>query len=117
MPTTPAHAGRFPFMPAKRRPVERIQTLHPDPSKGGPRIIRWKYEAVREAILEAVPREPPGLPFKELPAKVRSTLDSRILADLGSVAWYTVTVKLDLEARGELARVEGARPQHLIRMD
>lgn len=95
--------------------MDRIHTLHPDPEKDGVRILHWKYDAVREAILEAVPREEPGLAFKELAGRVRSALDPTILEDLGSVAWYTVTVKLDLEARGELARVEGARPQRLIR--
>lgn len=38
------------------------------------------------------------------------------LEELGSVGWYTTTVKLDLEARGEIARVESARPQRLVRL-
>lgn len=29
--------------------------------------------------------------------------------------WYVTTVKLDLEARGELVRVAGVKPQHLMR--
>ncbi len=29
----------------------------------------------------------------------------------GSVMWYYTTVKLDLEARGEIRRVPGSRPQ------
>jgi hypothetical protein len=36
------------------------------------------------------------------------------LTELGSVSWYTTTVKLDLEARGGIARVKGAKPQWLI---
>jgi len=95
--------------------MDRIQTLHPDPGKGGPRILRWKYDAVRAAILAVLPSEEPGLPFKELAGKVQQVLDSRALSDLGSVPWYTVTVKLDLEARGAVARVEGSRPQRLVR--
>ena len=96
--------------------MDRIETLHPDPAKAGVRIERWKYDSVRKAILGAVPREAPGLPFKELSGKVRSALSAEDLSRMGSVSWYTVTVKLDLEARGEIARVEGARPQRLVQI-
>ncbi len=95
--------------------MDRIETLHPDPAKAGVRIERWKYDAVREAILDALPRKTPGLPFKELSGRVRSALSAEDLSKMGSVSWYTVTVKLDLEARGEIARVDGARPQRLVR--
>jgi hypothetical protein len=98
------------------RVSERIQTLHPDPEKTGPRIIRWKYDAVRGALLRAIPRKEPGFLFKELPAKVRSLLGGKVLKELGSVTWYTTTVKLDLEARGEIARVCNSRPQRLVRL-
>jgi hypothetical protein len=33
----------------------------------------------------------------------------------GSVTWYVTTVKLDLEARGEVKRVPNSRPQ-LVRL-
>ena len=95
--------------------MDRVLTLHPDPRKSGVRIVRWKYDAVREAILEAVPREEPGLLFKELAGLVRLALDPDLLAELGSVPWYTVTVKLDLEARGELTRLKGSGSQRLVR--
>lgn len=94
---------------------ERIQTRHPQPDKSGPRILRWKYDAVRRAILEALPREEPGLPFQDLNGAVGRHLTTEESASLGSLPWYVVTVKLDLEARGEIARVQGARPQSLIR--
>lgn len=94
---------------------DRVETLHPDPTKSMPAVDRWKYEAVRKAILAAVPRSGEGLAFKELPGRVREHLDAESLETLGSVSWYTTTVKLDLEARGELKRVSGARPQRLLR--
>lgn len=55
------------------------------------------------------------MPFSELSEKVKSALPAKQLAELGSVSWYTTTVKLDLEVRGNLYRVEGARPQRLLR--
>ena len=39
----------------------------------------------------------------------------RPAADLGSVGRYTTTVKLDLEARGEIERMKGVRPQRWVR--
>jgi hypothetical protein len=33
----------------------------------------------------------------------------------GSVTWYVTTVKLDMEARGEVKRVQNSRPQ-LVRL-
>ena len=93
----------------------RVQTRHPDPGKSGPRISRVKYDAVREALLKAVPRDPEGVLFKELPERVRRLLPRRVRENLGSINWYTVTVKLDLEARRVLERVPGARPQRLRR--
>jgi hypothetical protein len=99
------------------RDEERVQTLHPDPKKSGPRILRWKYEAVRRAILNILPTAEPGLPFRELTGGVRDRLSGEELGALGSASWYVVTVKLDLEARGEVSRLPGGGPQRLIRID
>ena len=81
----------------------QVQTRHPDPAKRGPRIPRWKYEAVKRAILDTVP----GL--------VSAALDPDELAALGSVSWHVTVVKLDLEARRLVERVPGASPQRLRR--
>jgi len=45
---------------------------------------------------------------------VSDVLDQRIREKLGSVAWHTITVKLNMEVEGELRRVDGLKPQHLI---
>ncbi|MGB5160951.1 MAG: hypothetical protein WBP10_11325 [Thermoanaerobaculia bacterium] len=94
---------------------KRVQIRHPDPTKSMPAIDHWKYEAVRQAILTAVPKSGEGLLFKELPGRVREHLPADKLENLGSVSWYTTTVKLDLESRGEVKRVPGSRPQRLLR--
>ena len=94
---------------------ERFRTQHPDPEKQGENIVKWKYEAVRSAMLAAVPRDEPGSKFSELAGVVRESLSGQELADLGSVNWYTTVVKLDLEARGELRRLPGSGPQRLVR--
>ncbi|HYN89576.1 MAG TPA: hypothetical protein VER55_13660 [Ardenticatenaceae bacterium] len=95
---------------------EKTQLRHPDSQKEAPRISTEKYEAVRAAILEAVPHDEEGIPFKDLDTRVASLLPQDALEALGSVGWYTTSVKLDLEARGLIERVPGARPQRLRRV-
>ena len=94
---------------------EKIQLLHPDPDKEAPRIDTWKYELVKTAILDIVPQNDEGVPFKTLSDRVAEQLSADEIKNLGSVGWYTTTVKLDLEARGLIERVPGAKPQYLIR--
>ncbi|HXI02335.1 MAG TPA: hypothetical protein VNI57_04085 [Candidatus Saccharimonadales bacterium] len=94
---------------------ERIQLLHPERGKSAPRIDKGKYDAVRKAILRAVPANAEGITWRELPGKVRALLPPRSRSTLGSVTWYTVSVKLDMEARGELERIPGAVPQRIRR--
>ena len=91
-----------------------ILTLNVTEGSGGKRIARDRYESMKAAILEAVPEEPGGMPFKELTAAVRGRIAAKVFAG-ASIGWYATTVKLDLEARGLLERVPGATPQRLRR--
>lgn len=96
--------------------MERIKTLRPERGKTGPNILRWKCEAVSRAILAVLPTREPGIPFGELSERVREALPPDEREDLGSIPWYTVTVMMDLEARREVARVAGVRPQRRVRV-
>jgi hypothetical protein len=97
------------------RSEETIQLEHPEEGKSAPRIAKTKYNAVRKAILRAVPKSKTGLSFKDLSRKVPPLLPKDVRSTIGSVMWYVVTVKLDLEARGEIERVPGSGPQRLRR--
>jgi hypothetical protein len=94
---------------------DKVVCETPTPGKQPTRIDRWKYDAVRKAILKVTPRRGDGIRFSELADKVKSALPAKQLAELGSVSWYTTTVKLDLEVRGDIYRVDGARPQRLLK--
>ena len=87
---------------------EKILTLHPA-GKQGVNIDRRKYDTVRQAIEETL-RVQPGTTFSELTGAVNRRIGDSFD---GSVAWYVVSVKLDLEARGVLERVDGRSPQRL----
>ena len=88
---------------------EKILTLHPA-GKAGVNIDKQKYDTVREAIILSL-REHDTLSFGELTAEVRKRLEGTFA---GSISWYVTTVKLDLEARGEIARVPKSSPQRLV---
>ena len=84
-------------------------------AEGVTRIPLWKFDVLRGAILEAVGEAGPvGLLYKEMNEAVRPRLSADQLARLGSLGWHVVSVKLELEVRGELVRVEGAKPQRLV---
>lgn len=95
---------------------EKVHCATPAPGKKGTWIARWKYDAVRKAIRKVVPRNRTGVAFEDLPELVEGALTDAERAELGSVMWYTVTVKLHLETTGELERVAGVTPQRLRRV-
>jgi hypothetical protein len=71
------------------------------------RIEKARYDAMRAAILENLQRYG-AMTFSQLGALLEDLMQGSFD---GSVLWYYTTVKLDLEARGEIRRVPGSRPQ------
>jgi hypothetical protein len=87
---------------------KKIMTLHPE-GKQGVNIAREKYDTVREAIIDALSRHG-EMTYGHLTEEVHRKLEGGFE---GSVNWYVVTVKLDLEARGVVKRLPGRSPQRL----
>lgn len=85
---------------------DTIRTLHPA-KKQGVNISREKYDVIRNAIL-CVLRTQKEMPFMKLSRAVEKEVNGNFD---GSVMWYVTTVKLDMEARGEIKRVPNSRPQ------
>jgi hypothetical protein len=90
--------------------MDKILTLHPQAGKQGVRIETGKYSVIREAILDAV-RTHGEISFEALTESVETRLQGSFN---GSIPWYVITVKLDLEARGEIRRVPGSKPQRIV---
>ena len=83
---------------------ERILTKHPL-GKSGKSISKQDYDLFKEAIASALKgRE---LTHTELVARLNQSLKARFS---GNISWYTVTVKLDLEARKVIQRT-ASKPQ------
>lgn len=89
---------------------DTIRTLHPK-KKQGVNISKEKYEIIRKAILSIL-RKHKEMPFMKLSNAVEEEVNGKFE---GSVMWYVTTVKLDLEARGDVKRVPKSRPQ-LVRL-
>ena len=86
---------------------EKIKTLHPH-GKNGVNMSRAKYDQLKTAVEKALQKGP--LTFSQLLDKVQSDLSGHFE---GSISWYCEYVKLDLEARGLVKRVENQKPQLL----
>lgn len=96
-------------MPRHDTTDDRVMLKNPNTGRDDLRILTAVYEPTRSAILGAI-GEVDELPNSELRAEVERRTDPALWAD-NSVGWYTTSVKLDLEARGLIAK-EGS-PQRL----
>ena len=85
---------------------DTVRTLHPE-KKQGVKISREKYEVIRKAIMTTL-RKQKEMTFMNLSRAVEKEVKEKFD---GSVMWYVTTVKLDMEARGEIRRVPSSRPQ------
>jgi hypothetical protein len=97
----------------KQSTKSKVLCETPTPGKKGTRIHEWKYEAVRKALRKVIPRKAPGVLFEDLPELVDQALPAEARQKLGSVPWYTTTVKLHLEVIGEIERIPGSSPQRV----
>jgi hypothetical protein len=85
--------------------------------KGEPVMIeKWRYDLLKQAILNVVPADDIGLMYKQLTPAVRANLSREDRKRIGQLHHDTTLVKLDLEYHGELERIEGMRPQYLRRV-
>jgi len=88
---------------------EKILTKHPD-GKKGVNINYEKYLLVKNTILDIL-KENPEITYQEMNKKAISRLKGHFE---GSISWYVVTVKLDLEARGIIQGIKKTSPHKLI---
>jgi len=97
-------------------PDDRIQLRHPDPSKKTATIARDSYAVARRTVLSIVPATEPGITLNDYLAAVAAKLPQAKGWDPSlSASWYAMAMKLDLEARGELKRINRKPPQRLVR--
>lgn len=83
-------------------------TLHPD-GKNGVNIDLEKYNLIKHTILKII-KEHKEITYQNL----NKLAVERLMAIFqGSIPWYVVTVKLDLEARKIIDRLPETSPQRI----
>ncbi len=76
------------------------------------RVDKQKYDAVKKAMLKALPRTTPGLTQAEMVEAVKAYLPADLFPGGAKAGWWTKTVQLDLEAKGMVVREKSASPLH-----
>ena len=94
---------------------EMFEALHPDPNKQGTRVTKTIYDVYKEALLKTKPATPEGIEFMQLSKAVIPHVPSNVL-EATSAGWWTTCVKLDLEARGLIERVNVKGRQRVRRV-
>ena len=93
-----------------------VQLRHPDPGKRTARMASDNYAVARRTVLAIVPADEPGIALNDYLAAMTESLPAAEGWDRSlSAGWYAMAMKLDLEARGELRRINRKPPQRLIR--
>lgn len=96
-----------------KKETEKILCETPTPGKKPIFIDKWKYDLICNSIINILKNNSAGVSFKELPQLIEAQLTKEDLHNLGSVVWYTTTVKLDMEVKGIIKRLENVSPQKL----
>lgn len=68
---------------------------------------RVKYELARKTFLKVLPAKGPGVTQAEMMALMKDALSAEVFGT--TTGWWTKTVQLDGEARGEVVR-DGGKP-------
>jgi hypothetical protein len=90
----------------KKRQVEVRNINHPGSRS---KVDAQHYEAMRKALLAALPRKAPGLNAQQMHAAVVQRLPEALFPGGARAGWWLKCVQLDLEARKRIKR-EPVRP-------
>lgn len=72
------------------------------------RVDAKKFEAMRKAFLSTVPSSRPGLKVDEIKKKLLPLLPQDLFPGGEKAGWWLKSVQLDQEAKGIVAREDGA---------
>ena len=73
------------------------------------RVNAAKYEAMKRAMLQVLPKQAPGLTQAEIREAVIDYLPDDLYPGGSTAGWWAKTVQLDLEAKGTVSR-EATKP-------
>ena len=93
----------------RARQVERVEVENVNVPGHVTRVERPRYEAMRAALLAALPRSAPGLTQAEMLSALRVHLSAELFPGGAKAGWWMKCVQLDLEAKGIVTR-DGGKP-------
>ena len=79
------------------------------------RVDRAKYEAMRDALLQVLPADAPGLTVAEAKERLLPLLPDALFPGGDKAGWWLKAAQLDLEAKAVIQR-EATKPLRLHRV-
>jgi hypothetical protein len=70
------------------------------------RVDRVKYEDMKQALMQVLPDEAPGMKVSDAQEALKPLLDQDLFPGGAKSGWWLKCVQLDLEFKGEIARAE-----------
>lgn len=96
-------------------PDDKIEIENVNKPGKSERVDRAKYQAMRKALLAALPEEAPGLTVPDAKEALLPLLPDELFPQGTTAGWWLKAVQLDLEAKGVIKRAP-RKPVHLYRL-
>lgn len=96
-------------------PDDKIEIENVNKPGKSERVDRAKYQAMRKALLAALPDEAPGLTVPDAKEALLPLLPDELFPQGATAGWWLKAVQLDLEAKGVIMRAP-RKPVHLYRL-
>ena len=91
-------------------------TASPNTGTTNTRVNPERYAAMSDALLKVLPSDGPGLTWPEIADAVASHVPDGLFPELKTVRWYSICVRLDLEAKGLVERLQEKKRLHFRRV-
>ncbi len=95
--------------------TDRVATRHPGGAYG-PSLHGDKYREMRAAIFQVLGSNPKGIELRNMLDAVKPFLSDSVYNPGSLTSWYCVNVELDLEAQGQIERVQDGAIERLRRV-
>lgn len=96
-------------------PDDKIEIENVNKPGKSERVDRAKYQAMRKALLAALPSEAPGLTVPDAKEALLPLLPDDLFPQGATAGWWLKAVQLDLEAKGVIRRAP-RKPVQLYRL-
>ncbi len=101
-------------MPEIRHVEGTIHCRSTTPGKQGSDIAKSKFDLIHKTLVDILSKAgPEGVPSRDMTEEINQRLTISDKASIGSVMWYFMAVKQEMEMRGEIADVPLKVPERI----